>query len=384
MYELHYQMITFGKVFCTKSKPNCNACPMRAECKHFASAFASARLALPGPEEKSLVTSGNPIASGSCQQPYISSMRLNQLDWNANAHDHILDNRQPIIEEPASPEPEPETAEMRESAIEDIFLDDPEEIPTIKLNFEEFAQNLKNYMQVNNIEMEDADMSSALVAITPEAASIPTPRLKNVSRLRTEHQVYELPDSHPLLEGYDQREPDDPCPYLLSIWTPGETAQSIDAPKTACNSNESGKLCDSSACFSCNSMREAQAQTVRGTILVPCRTAMRGSFPLNGTYFQVNEVFADHDSSRNPVDVPRRWIWDLPRRTVYFGTSVPSIFKGLTTEDIQQCFWRGFVCVRGFDRTSRAPRPLYARLHFPASKITRNKKGAASAGTDDA
>ena len=23
---------------------------------------------------------------------------------------------------------------------------------------------------------------------------------------------------------------------------------------------------------------------------IPCRTAMRGSFPLNGTYFQVNEV----------------------------------------------------------------------------------------------
>jgi len=23
---------------------------------------------------------------------------------------------------------------------------------------------------------------------------------------------------------------------------------------------------------------------------IPCQTAMRGSFPLNGTYFQVNEV----------------------------------------------------------------------------------------------
>lgn len=23
---------------------------------------------------------------------------------------------------------------------------------------------------------------------------------------------------------------------------------------------------------------------------IPCRTAMRGTFPLNGTYFQVNEV----------------------------------------------------------------------------------------------
>lgn len=65
-YELHYQLITFGKVtnhrakpeetfydrrvtyhasdyvqvFCTKRQPNCNACPMRGECRHFASAFA--------------------------------------------------------------------------------------------------------------------------------------------------------------------------------------------------------------------------------------------------------------------------------------------------------------------------------------------------------
>jgi hypothetical protein len=31
----------------------------------------------------------------------------------------------------------------------------------------------------------------------------------------------------------------------------------------------------------------------------------------------------------------------------------------------------GFVCVRGFDRATRAPRPLYARLHFPASKVTK-------------
>ncbi|KAI8568084.1 hypothetical protein RHMOL_Rhmol02G0169900 [Rhododendron molle] len=54
LYELHYHMITFGKVcchnfffingvlclknvvlqaFCTKEKPNCNACPMRVECE---------------------------------------------------------------------------------------------------------------------------------------------------------------------------------------------------------------------------------------------------------------------------------------------------------------------------------------------------------------
>lgn len=33
----------------------------------------------------------------------------------------------------------------------------------------------------------------------------------------------------------------------------------------------------------------------------------------------------------------------------------------------------GFVCVRGFDQKSRSPRPLMARLHFPASKLVKNK-----------
>ncbi|KAJ6892563.1 hypothetical protein NC651_025690 [Populus alba x Populus x berolinensis] len=158
----------------------------------------------------------------------------------------------------------------------------------------------------------------------------------------------------------DRREPDDPSPYLLAIWTPGETANSIEPPDQQCQSRESNKLCDEKTCFSCNSIREANSQTVRGTLLIPCRTAMRGSFPLNGTYFQVNEMFADHESSLNPIDVPRSLIWNLPRRIVYFGTSVSSIFKG-------------FVCVRGFDQKTRAPRPLKARLHFPASRLVKTK-----------
>lgn len=37
----------------------------------------------------------------------------------------------------------------------------------------------------------------------------------------------------------------------------------------------------------------------------------------------------------------------------------------------------GFVCVRGFDQKRRAPRPLMARLHFPASKMPRGTKGKA-------
>ncbi|XVE76032.1 hypothetical protein DITRI_Ditri12bG0140400 [Diplodiscus trichospermus] len=338
LYELHYQMITFGKVFCTKSKPNCNACPMRGECRHFASAFASARLALPGPEEKSIVPATENKRSDQNHAVIIDQLALplpqpteqSVRNWHFEANRQSqaksgVHNCDPIIEEPASPEPE--CTQVAENDIEDMFYEDPDEIPTIKLNMEEFTHNLQNYMQ-NSMELQEGDMSNALVALTAEAASIPTPKLKNVSRLRTEHQVYELPDSHPLLKELDKREPDDPCKYLLAIWTPGETANSIQLPQRRCSSQEHGKLCNEKTCFSCNSIREAESQIVRGTILIPCRTAMRGSFPLNGTYFQVNEVFADHDSSLNPIDVPREWLWNLPRRMVYFGTSIPSIFKG--------------------------------------------------------
>uniref|UniRef100_A0A7N0U9Z3 HhH-GPD domain-containing protein n=1 Tax=Kalanchoe fedtschenkoi TaxID=63787 RepID=A0A7N0U9Z3_KALFE len=386
LYELHYQMITFGKVFCTKSKPNCNSCPMRGECRHFASAFASARLALPGPEERSIVpsTEMRPCNQNSGQVPERFSYQaqlLPQIMCQQEVTQGILQTSQlsepksrfissePIIEEPKSPETE--CVQIEDKDIEDCGYEESDEIPEIKLSIEEFTHSLQSYIY-ENTDLQEGDVSRALVALTPEAASIPAPKLKNVSMLRTEHHVYELPDTHPLLDGLDKRERDDPCSYLLAIWTPGETAMSVQPPE-ACASGEIGKLCDKETCFSCNSSREANSQTVRGTLLIPCRTAMRGSFPLNGTYFQVNEVFADHDSSLNPMNIPRKWIWNLPRRTVYFGTSIPTIFKGLSTEGIQQCFWRGYVCVRGFDQKSRAPRPLLARLHYPASKMSRTR-----------
>ncbi|KAJ1263141.1 hypothetical protein BS78_09G161800 [Paspalum vaginatum] len=370
LYELHYQMITFGKVFCTKSKPNCNACPMRSECKHFASAFASARLALPAPQEESLVKSSNRFAFQNSSMYTTNSTHLPRLEGCFNAREFIPKNSEPIIEEPASPREE-ESLGTTENDIEDFYEDG--DIPTIKLNMEAFAQNLENCIKETNKELQSDDIAKALVAISTEAASIPVPKLKNVHRLRTEHYVYELPDSHPLLHqlGLDQREHDDPTPYLLAIWTPDEIKEISQPPKPSCDPLTEGGLCNNEMCHNCTAEHENQSRYVRGTILVPCRTAMRGSFPLNGTYFQVNEVFADHTSSHNPIHVEREQLWNLQRRMVFFGTSVPTIFKGLTTEEIQQCFWRGFVCVRGFDMETRAPRPLCPHLHVVARPKSR-------------
>ncbi|XP_065856179.1 DNA glycosylase/AP lyase ROS1-like isoform X2 [Euphorbia lathyris] len=391
LYELHYQMITFGKVFCTKRNPNCLACPMKGDCRHFASAVATDRL-LPWHEEPMSASGkqgGQSIVSASGQQggqSIVSASQSRRIGPNPavmvhppylqiSETRHEVKNCEPIVEEPASPEQtaEPDCTHMMETDIEDTFCEDAEEIPTIKIN--ELEKNLASFMKNNigNMGILGAEWSKAIVALTEEA-KIPMPKLKNVSRLRTEHQVYVLPDSHPLLRKMDRRQPDDPSPYLLAIWTPGEKADSIQPPESTCSLQEHGKLCDETTCFSCNSIRESNSQIVRGTLLIPCRTAMRGSFPLNGTYFQVNEVFADHETSLNPIEVPRSLLWNLERRTVYFGTSVSTIFKGLSKRSITDCFWHGYVCVRGFDQKTRAPRPLQKRLHVADSQLKQEKK----------
>lgn len=152
----------------------------------------SARLALPGPEEKSIVAASEGIGANQhpvdgikpLQLPLLQANEQLQAQSQINHYEPIVEvptTPEPTVEMPASPEPEPQD-------IEDLFCEDPEEIPTIKLNIEELTQNLQNYME-QNMELQEGEMSKALIALTPEAASLPVPKLKNVSRLRTEHRV---------------------------------------------------------------------------------------------------------------------------------------------------------------------------------------------------
>ncbi|PON93600.1 DNA-3-methyladenine glycosylase I [Trema orientale] len=335
LYELHYHLITFGKVYCTKRNPNCNDCPMKGDCRHFASAYSSARRALPRPEKKGKVSSTASVvainSNGFSTNIVPSSLLEDKL---FSESEYLRRNCEPIIEEPASPEPE--RSESLERDIEDYFLeDDPDHIPTIRLSCGEYTTNLELCRHMKNMTLEDNEVSRALVAVTSEFASYPIPKLKSASRLRTKHLVYELPDSHPLLMGLDRRDPHDPCPYLLAIWTPGETSKSFQ-PSV------------------CGSLQEENMETVLGTIL----------------------VFADHESSQHPIDVPRSWIWNLCRRAAYFGTSTSTILKGLPTEEIMYCFLEGFLCVRAFDRKNGGPKPLAPRFHISTSQVGKPKAKA--------
>ncbi|KAJ8531952.1 hypothetical protein K7X08_011875 [Anisodus acutangulus] len=380
LYEFHHQLITFGKVFCTKSSPNCNACPMKAECRHFASAFTGARVPLTGPREN-IDTALAPVDSAY----YADSSQANLVSsfGEASNSKHLMgDHQNELIIYPA-------LECIGEEDLEDYCASD---IPTITFDREAFKENLLGYIDERDLSIKYTDLSNALVIATQEA---PLPKWKNIGRLRTEHQVYELPDSHPLLEGLEKREPEDPCPYLLAIRTPVNAA-SEEPTKVKCQCCNCGETpnkvekCESCNCDEIQNKITASnidpggnIQTVRGTLLIPCRTANRGRFPLNGTYFQVNEVFADEDSTRWPIEVPRAWIWNLTRKTLYCGTSIRAIFRGMSTKEVQNCFWRGYVCLRGFNRKTRKPGLLPLDLHRPISKSGKKSNGEAKRSSED-
>lgn len=130
-----------------------------------------------------------PLASEINCTTDLQMLQLPQFEVNRNPKEiNCYSSCEPVVEEPSTPEAEEITTE--ESAIEDIIYENPDEIPEIKLNFEEFTQNLQCYMQGQYLKANGGDISKALMVRNPEAASIPMPKLKNVSRLRTEHHVY--------------------------------------------------------------------------------------------------------------------------------------------------------------------------------------------------
>lgn len=167
----------------------------------------SARLALPGPEEKSIVSSSvsveaeiNPtvaVTPMSLPPPVsiaeinptiaVTPMSLPPPENNSLQKASTETNKcEPIIEEPATPEQE--FTELSQSDIEDFPYEDPDEIPTITLNVKELNSTVKYYVEGNR-ELREWDTSKALVCLNPDAAYIPGPEQKFATRLRTEHQV---------------------------------------------------------------------------------------------------------------------------------------------------------------------------------------------------
>jgi len=125
---------------------------------------------LPGPEESS--------ANDQTRTPFI-----NQWPLLLPENDETQENQLVLgstVEMPATPKPEED--------IEDAFKEGSCEIPIIDLDMEELTLTVQNYIE-QHMELQEGEISKALVALHPDAARIPAPKLKDVSKLRTEHLV---------------------------------------------------------------------------------------------------------------------------------------------------------------------------------------------------
>lgn len=151
----------------------------------------SAKLGLPAPQNRSSVPASLPLTSHRQEDLPVVTPLPSTVGLDRPPESGI----KPIIEEPDSPKCE--NLGNSQKDIEDTWWqEDPDEIPTIKLNTEQFSQSIQTYMQENNMNFEDVLMSKALVTLSAQAASIPIPKLKNISRLRTEHLVWVAVISH--------------------------------------------------------------------------------------------------------------------------------------------------------------------------------------------
>nr|AVP26971.1 DEMETER-like DNA glycosylase [Salvia miltiorrhiza] len=351
LYEIHCHSVTIGKSFCTKLQPNCKECPMRDECAHYASVLASNKPRLQGFQ-----------ANSSLEAPMLTNSDGNEVIHHSNSETIIELPSSPVVEtttmEPLCFQPIielPPSPVVETTPMESLDIGDIEDIGTLShvgyigtLSRVERSKKIRT-KKIRSFIGEDNEISQALVAINPNVASFQLPKQKLEYRLRTVHEVCELPDSHPFLATFSKRVHGDRCPYLLAIWTEDECS-------------EEATTCDTGKPSLSREVVEYQKR-IKGTILIPCFTANGGRFPLNGTYFQINEVFADHESSLRPIDVPRELIWNLKRRILYCGKNITSICRGMNMAEVAYLFNRGFICSRGFDTKSRDAVAMVNRFH---------------------
>lgn len=131
-------------------------------------------------------TSGNNATEQKLSQDINQTTLLLHDNPIEGALQQINKTNHPIVEMP--PSPDPDDSQFSQVDIEDAFKKDSSEIPDIQVDMAKFALSIRKYVQ-QNMELQEGEMSKALVALKSDVALIPTPKLKNVSKLRTEHYV---------------------------------------------------------------------------------------------------------------------------------------------------------------------------------------------------
>lgn len=122
------------------------------------------------PVGKSALVGNNAAVSNPILVPLLESNRTAESGSKTQ-------NCEPIVEEPKSPQHEQDIEDTR---YDEYIINDDEEILSIKLNKEKLNAN------EHSIQCQ---YSQAIVPLSDKAATNPVRKLKNISFLRTEHEV---------------------------------------------------------------------------------------------------------------------------------------------------------------------------------------------------
>ncbi|KAL0042280.1 hypothetical protein WJX77_008246 [Trebouxia sp. C0004] len=127
------------------------------------------------------------------------------------------------------------------------------------------------------------------------------------------------------------------------------------------------------ACSPGSSVKDGLAYVA---LLVPCRKAMKNQFPLNGTFFQVNEVFLDQATITHPMQVPEARMKEWRRRGVYSGVQAASICRGMRQGEVAYLFNQACICVRAYNSTTGMPGVLPAWLLPTSAQVPKPKRAS--------
>ncbi|KAK9817100.1 hypothetical protein WJX72_009565 [[Myrmecia] bisecta] len=464
LYELHYQMITLGKVFCSKRSPNCSACPLQSMCEYAQSGGARLRLspgskpqganqphqgtqpAKDGPgdggvEGSTATIAAQPVADledlGTDQRSTVDEEEVvrvveagrhlqdvwdaadlvqDAMDAQAGAARLCIAALAVLALVPPASRPLPTDPGLQDSSAA-LPLRGVPAIPAaaVRRRFRELSvlvhpdkcthasaeKAFAILRQAQTIVLEHispasppTDASANEMPLSEGGASLHMPG-KQSRGLHLVKEAVELPlhllppglqrlyghcpDAYACLGLILDDAPDPPLapstpakadiaslaampqePSSSDAAATGETAGLVNDKQLGGSSpdvsgNASGRA-EPQQATSNNAGDSQQGDTVGMLLLVPCRLALAGRFPLNGTYFQVNEFFLDHTSLANPLQVYAGLLADgLRKRHIYFGQSISSICRGMTQHEVAALFKDGRICVRAYQPASGAP-----------------------------
>ena len=102
----------------------------------------------------------------------------------------------------------------------------------------------------------------------------------------------------------------------------------------------------------------SEPSSIKCVFFVTALCACKRSFPLHGTYFQVNEVFLDLRSAAKPVSVDIETLKTSPKIVTLLGASIGSVTRGMTRTEVTRLFNHQVLCVRAWERRTGYPREL--------------------------